>query len=316
MELQSLFRRFDEAILLKRYEENAELREKRDRIVKRLQVNLKTPFEWFNQGSYAMGTGIKPVKDDYDIDIGVAFTIDHAKHDPVEVKRWVYNAVSEHTTRVDWRRPCITVNYMQDGQVIYHVDLAVMAKEKSVWGDETYRLAIGKESSSKDQREWQPDDRKGFMKAVAEKLSGEDAAQFRRVIRYLKRWKDVHFVREGHAAPTGLALTVAANSWFQTNKSGGFLGPAEYDDLAATFSLVRSMRDGFQSVPETGGYVQRLVLKFPKEPHDDVLGKMPSQKMKEFRERLDTLLGWLNDAKREQSSAPLRLAFGGDFPEK
>ncbi len=313
MNVQPLFRRFHEAILLKQYEENAELREKRDRIVKRLQDNLKTPFESFNQGSYAMGTGIKPINGDYDIDIGVVFTIDYTKHDPVEVKRWVYNAVAEHTARVDWRRPCITVYYQQAGQPIYHVDLAVMAKEKSIWGDK-YRLAIGKDGAARNQQDWQPDDRKGFIEAVAAKFTEpEDGAQFRRVIRYLKRWKGVHFPKEGHAAPTGLALTVAAYQWFQPSKSGGTWSPAEYDDFTATTALVGSMRSHFQS---TTDYLQRLVLKFPKEPYDDVLEKMTNQQMKEFRDRLDELLGWLNDAARLQPAAPLRRAFGTDFPEK
>jgi len=68
MSLQSPFMKFHEAILLKRFDENAELREKRDRILKRLRDNLSVTFEPFNQGSYSMGTGIKPLDGDYDID--------------------------------------------------------------------------------------------------------------------------------------------------------------------------------------------------------------------------------------------------------
>src|SRR5262245_46723030 len=119
MLLQPLFRRFEENIKLARFDENAELREKRDRVLKRMRENMQMKFEWFNQGSYAMGTGIKPLDGDYDIDIGIVFDIDRRKYDPVTVKQWVYKAVEKHTGRVEWRRPCITVYYQQAGEGLY-----------------------------------------------------------------------------------------------------------------------------------------------------------------------------------------------------
>jgi len=310
MDLQPLFRRFHDAIHLKQYGENAELREKRDRVLRRLHENLKISFEWFNQGSYEMGTGIKPIKEDYDIDIGIVFTIDHARYDPVEVKRWVYKAVEGHTKLVKWRRPCITVYYQHEREPIYHVDLAILAKDQT---SGRMRLAIGKEYSALNEREWQEDDRQGFMKAVEQRLTGEDGFQLRRVIRYLKRWKDVHFSSEGHAAPTGLALTAAAHRWFQparTYDSG-------YSDLAATISLVQSIGQGFRPTWDpTLGTVQRLSLQFPNAPYDDVFAKMSNQQMKEFYERVEKLLGWLDHARRQQTPDMLRHAFGTDFPQQ
>jgi len=313
MSIQSLFRRFHETIQLKRFSENAELREKRDRILKRLRDNMSHSFEPFNQGSYAMGTGIKPLNGDYDIDVGIVLDdVDYRRHQPVEVKRWVYEAVLGHTTRVEWRRPCITVYYQQSGEALYHVDLAIMAKD--AYG--TLRLALGKEHSSLDQQEWQVDDRAGFMEAVENRFTGEDAFQFRRVIRYLKRWKDVHFSSEGHAAPTGLSITAAALRWFQPRKTHSYTS-VDYDDLAATASLVRSIQQGFTQIysPNQGRYVLRLQFQFPNAPYDDVFRRMTDQQMQEFHQRLEKLSGWLEDARRTQSTAPLRRAFGQDFPD-
>jgi hypothetical protein len=315
MSIQSLFQRFHETIKLKRLDENAELVEKRDRIIKRLRDNLpRSPsFEVFNQGSYAMGTGIKPLNGDYDIDIGILFDVSSRSYSPVEVKRWVYNAVSVHTTRVEWRRPCITVYYQQAGEAIYHVDLAIMAKEPY---SNTLHLALGKEHSAKEQQEWQPDDRRGFIQAVESRFEGEDANQFRRVIRYLKRWKDVHFSSEGHAAPTGLSLTVAAYRWFQPTKAGYY--DTSYDDLAATAALVSSIRRSFSQTWDTSlmRYVPRLSLQFPKAPNDDVFARMTNQQMQEFSQNLDQLSGWLEEARRTNTSAPLVRAFGKDFPSQ
>lgn len=318
MSLQPLFRRFHEAIQLKRFNENAELVEKRDRVLNRLRENLvvrsgeRASFQPFPQGSYAMGTGIKPLQGDYDIDVGIQFAFDYRQYDPVEVKSWVYKAVYGHTARVEWRRSCITVYYQQEREPLYHVDLAIMARDPATGG---VRLAIGKEHSSLDQREWQPDDRKSFMDDVERKFTDEKAAQFRRVIRYLKRWKDLHFPREGHAAPTGLSLTVAAYKWFEpmaTFAAGG----QEYDDLSATTALVSRIRQNFGQArdPASSRMIPRLSLLFPFAPRDDVFERMSHQHMVEFHSRLDELEQRLNQARRTGSTDALRMAFGDDFP--
>ncbi|WP_141590942.1 nucleotidyltransferase [Myxococcus sp. AB056] len=320
MTFQSLFRRFHEAIQLKRFSENAELIEKRDRVLKRLRENLEVPvseratFEPFNQGSYAMGTGIKPLDGDYDIDVGIEFDIDYRRYTPVEVKRWVYKAIEGHTARVEWRRSCITVYYQQAGEPLYHVDLAIMARDR--FTGET-RLAVGKEHSATDQQEWQPDDRKGFMEAVESRFTGEDAAQFRRVIRYLKRWKDEHFPKEGHAAPTGLALTVAAYHWFNPSATWSLgTGSKDYDDLSATTALVTGMLRNFGQAWDGANrrYVPRLSRLLPAAPRDDVFERMSHQQMLGFHSRLRELEGKLLEAKRTLSTTALQRAFGDDFP--
>jgi hypothetical protein len=314
MSFQPLFRRFHEAIQLKRFEENAELRSKRDIVLARMRERMTQSFDWFNQGSYAMGTGIKPLNRDYDIDIGIVFAIDPRAYDPCVVKGWAYEALKGHTDNVEWRRPCITVYYHQGGEPIYHVDLAILTKD--AWSG-ALRLAIGKQHSSTDQRQWQPDDRKGFMAAVESRFSGDDAAQFRRVICYLKRWKDVYFAAEGRAAPTGLAFTVAAYQWFRPTMSGASYSQ-ERDDLGATRSLAAALLQRFTPVWDTSSsrWFHRLALQFPREPSDDIFARTTNQQMQELYQRLEKLIGWLDEAQRTGSVAPLRRAFGDDFPER
>jgi len=314
MSFQRHLMHFYEVIHLNRFDENAELRQKRDRILERLRANLSTPFDWFNQGSYAMGTGVKPTDGDYDIDIGIVLDVDHQTHDPVTVNGWIHKAVDGHTASVEWRRPCITVNYQQSGEPIYHVDLAILAKDRH---SGQLRLALGKENSAADQRAWQLDDRKGFISAVASRFSGEDAAQFRRVICYLKRWKGEHFASEGRAAPSGLSLTVAAHSWFQPATTGPY-HQRTYDDLGATESLARAIHRSFAQTWDHGQnrWVPRLSLKFPNAPYDDVAERMTNQQMLELHQRLEKLIACLEEARVKNDVAPLRRAFGKDFPEK
>ena len=314
MSLQSQFMKFHEAILLKRFDENAELREKRDRILKRLRDNLSVTFEPFNQGSYAMGTGIKPLDGDYDIDVGIVLNGIHKDRDPVTVKGWVYDAVKSHTARVDWRRPCITVYYQEAGQVIYHVDLVVLVRDR--YDSNKLYLALGKQHSAADQRDWQRDDRQGFMTAIEQKCSGEDGAQFRRVVRYLKRWKDENFPKNGHAAPTGLSLTVAAYYAFAPNKTTDYYGRGTYDDLSATLAVAQSLHSRFRQTWSSSSYtyLHTLSLTFPFAPQDDVFAKMSPQQQQEFYQRLGQLISHLEQAKRTDDAAYLRQSFGNDFP--
>lgn len=194
------------------------------------------------------------------------------------------------------------------------MDLAILAKDR--WGN--MHLAIGKEHSAKEQREWQQDDRKGFIDAIENKFSGEDAAQFRRVIRYLKRWRDVHFASEGRTAPTGLGLTVAAYHDFRVAKINSYYASATYDDFAATEALVRAIRGRFSLAwdSSTGQYAKRLKLYFPRAPQDDVFERMTNQQMQEFYQRLEKLAQWLDEARSTGKTEPLRRAFGNDFPER
>ena len=127
--VQSEFLTFHDKIKLS--EENQELRNKRDILLNKLRKNISdkaASFTTFNQGSYAMGTGIKPDDGDFDIDVGLKFDIDHDDYsDPVQVKQWVKDALDGHTKSVKIRRSCVTVTYQKDKEPIYHVDFAVYA---------------------------------------------------------------------------------------------------------------------------------------------------------------------------------------------
>ena len=72
-DLQKQFRKFHDNIAVKRDDEKAILAEKRDRILKRLADGIKAQrpagksipsYRTINQGSYPMGTGVKPVDGD------------------------------------------------------------------------------------------------------------------------------------------------------------------------------------------------------------------------------------------------------------
>ena len=256
-----------------------------------------------------MGTGVKPIHGDYDIDVGIVFNLGSSHHEfpqPKVVKRWVYDAVRSHTRCVSWKEPCVTVQYQAGGEPSYHVDLAVYGKD--AYG--RLYLSRGKEHSSKSH--WEEADPQGFTRMIRECFTGEDAAQFRRIIRYLKRWKDVHFSQEGNAAPVGIGLTILAYKSFQPETAAY---PTSYDDLAALLFLVSNISESFRPQWAGGRQQYRISARLPVTPNSDVFARMTDQQCTEFKGRIDTLKSRLSDTARTGSTNPLRQAFGPDFPE-
>lgn len=320
-EVQKQFEAFHEAIKLKRFDENQTLREKRDIILNKLKTRLKELFEEkdetvptyqvFDQGSYKMGTGIIPVDGDYDIDVGVSFNVSKDDYsDPVEVKKWVFDALNGHTKKVEMRRPCVTVFYQKEGEPVYHVDLAVYS-DQSCNGDGKKYLARGKLNSSAENKCWEVSEPQKLSDSVRDRHEGDDKKQFIRVIRYLKRWKDHNFCSSGNCAPVGIGLTIAAYNWFSPNKvlTDIVSSTYKYNDLQATRSVVNGM---------LGNFGDRLRVYLPVEPYSDLFAKMSDNQMATLKEELESLLEALDSAVAEVdpvvASETLKKVFGDDFP--
>ncbi|MEY2831676.1 MAG: hypothetical protein RLZZ574_934, partial [Cyanobacteriota bacterium] len=329
------FEDFHERIKLKRFEENEILKEKRDRILDRLKSNWKKVFEnkdmkppqyeTFDQGSYNLGTGNKPLNGDYDIDVGIIIKISKDDYpDPVEVKKWILEALEGHTKRVEIRRPCVTIFYQQNDEPVYHVDLAVYCQS-----DEKIYLAKGKLNSSEDNKIWEEADPHGLSKLIKEHYSErlrrseadrDDDKQFRRIIRYLKRWKDVQFSQDGNAAPIGMGITIAAYYWFKPEKTviDVFANKFKYKDLEALSQFVQKMIDNFTFVWRDEEYVERLEVILPVVPNCDLFSKMSNSQMTNFKEKLENLQKVLEDAIAEadptEACELLQKQLGDDFP--
>lgn len=321
VDVQKHFESFHEKIKLKQFDENQTLREKRDIVLDKLRSRLKTIFEekdepapiyeTFDQGSYKIGTGVVPLDSDFDIDVGVSFKVKKDDYpDPVEVKKWVYDALNVHPhKKVDMRRSCVTVFYQKDDEPVYHVDLAVYSDESCNADGKKY-LAKGKLNSAAENKLWVVSDPKGLADKVGDKYSGDDKSQFIKVIRYLKRWKDFNFSSNGNAAPIGMGLTISASNWFSPNKTyDGLANKYKYDDLKATRGVVKGMLDNFG---------ERLKVYLPVEPYSELFEKMTENQMANLKEKLNCLLEALDSAAAEvdphEACKTLSKVFGEDFP--
>lgn len=326
--VQSEFEQFHETIKLKRFKENEVLREKRDIIRGKVEERLPgvfaahdedcPAFRFRNQGSYEMGTGTKPLDGDFDIDQGLYFDIGSGDYpDPVVLKERVHEALDGHTKDVQIRRPCVTVFYERDDEPIYHVDLAIYRDgSQTVVGKP--QLAKGKTNSKPEHRLWEIADPEGLTTTLFGRFTGTDRHQFRRVVRYLKRWRDENFPKEGYAAPLGIGLTVATYDCLVPAYSD--VVAAIPDDLEALCSVVDCMLNRFASTWDEVEQrsVRRLVVTLPVEPQGDLFRQMTAKQM----ERLETKLQQLQEAIETARSAvdpveaceALRKELGPDFP--
>lgn len=320
--LQRQFDIFHKRIRLN-LEENQTLREKREIVCGKLIDRLpyifdaageECPrFEIRDQGSYKMGTAVYPLDRDFDIDLGMFFQIDPKAYDPVGLKRVVHSALAGHTRKVQIRRPCVTVQYQRAGQPTYHVDIAVYS-DGSRSRDRIPRLAMGKERSRKELCGWEPSDPAGLTSEILSSYAGEDLTQFRRVVRYLKRWKDVNFSARGNGAPRGIALTVACHQHFEP----AYFRDNTADDLTALIQVIDGMLESFTRRGRSGSVRYDVRIELPVEPYADLCERMTDLQKLHFCNQLATLLDVLDTVDRGRSQLKacqrLRRVFGNHFP--
>jgi len=321
--LQTEFNKFHEAIKLHDKDDNQDLRDKRDMLEDELKTYFKKKaekegkaritFVLENQGSYSMGTGNKSIDvGDYDIDVMILFNIDANDYTPVEVKKWVFEALSRSNRTVEYMKPCVRVQYFKDGEELYHVDLALYANANE---DEKTYISKGKPTSASEDKFWELSQPKELKKKINGKYNDEhDSKQFKRSIRYLKRWKDLKFRNTKSGKPTGIALTALAYNLFNPQiDRNPFDSSISPNDLESLKKLVSSI------IGEFSIWNNKISVKLPVEPYNDLFEKMTNVQQETFKDKLDILEQALVDATNEpdphEASKILQKVFGDDFPE-
>lgn len=320
--LQNQFYGFHDKIKLD-FEDNEQLIEKRDMLTEEIKSYLKKKsededkplikFKTFMQGSYAMGTGNNPVckEEDYDIDTGLLFLISIKDHTPLEVKKWVFEALDSNQFRtVEWKKACIRVQYKEAGFPKFHIDFACYS-DSSCNDDGQIYIAKGKPTLSADQNKWEVSEPKRLKEIINNKYDETDEkSQFKRTIRYMKRWKDYQF-DSVNGTPTGIAITALANRGFKPYVKDPFSGNADIDDFKATQELIKYILGQFS-------WTGRICVTLPVPPNNDLCEKMTDQQCENFRKKLETLRDAFADAENEtdphEACKILKKQFGDDFP--
>ncbi|MBL7773412.1 MAG: nucleotidyltransferase [Chitinophagaceae bacterium] len=301
--------------------DNKEVIKKRDMLIEEIKTAIKkiceekgiklVRFTPFNQGSYAMGTGNKPMydEDDYDIDCGLLFEIDKGDYRPLQIKTWVYDALNTQFRTVEWKKACIRVQYVEEGLPKFHVDFACYADANS--DGKTY-LAKGTPTSTTDNKKWEESKPTKLKDLINNKYSDVDESnQFKRAIRFMKRWKDYQF-DSVNGKPTGIALTALAYNGFVPSIKDSFTRAIDINDLKATKDFVDYILNQFS------WWDSRIKVHLPVPPENDLFEKMTDQQCKNLKTKLEKLRDTLEDAENEadpfEACKILRKQFGKDFP--
>lgn len=320
--LKKEFAEFHDKIKLKNIDDNQPLRDKRNMLIDELRdwgkKNKKPSFVSFNQGSYDMKTGIKPInkEEDYDIDVGINYNIDiedDEYEDPTTVKKWVVTALSKANRTVEVKEPCVRVQYYKKGEDLYHVDFAIYGnKYKDEEKEEVEYLALGrgKLHAKSENKYWEEAEPKRLKELLNDKFSDEEKSQFKRVICYFKRWKDNNFSSNGNARPTGIAMTAIAYEWFQPKISKTFDGKTELKDLIAFKDLVNSAINNNYGLDVT----------LPVLPNNNLFEKLKNSEANTtaYKENLQKLYDALKEADNEvdphEAAKKVNKILGDDFP--
>ena len=212
MSIQTHFNKFHDKIKLGREDDAYKKARERDDSIK---AEVKTAFSEagypvvsdFIQGSLKTHTGIVPTLGDYDIDRALVIDDDEAPENPVTPKKKALEVLEDRGFKnAKIKKPCVTADYASDD---VHIDFIIYKRS----GDQHY-LAVGKKNSDENNREWSSADPLGLIEWInnASAYDRDEAkdvlAQFRRLVRYLKRWRDVQFSETVGAKVFSIGLTV------------------------------------------------------------------------------------------------------------
>lgn len=234
----------------------------------------KTP-EFRGQGSFSMGTGIRPLEGYYDLDMGIylhGLGTDSDNWPVTEtIHSLIYKAVEGHTTtKPVSKSTCIRViyksPYLDKGDISYHIDLTVYAFEESFWSGR--KTVIG----FKGDKQWsESSDPQKFTEWFFKQcnLNSRDPDQLKRIVKYLKAWKENQ--PSYPKMPSGMILTVLAAKNFKPNLR---------DDIA----FIETVAEFYDLIGWS------FSIKKPTEPFNNLAYLMSDAEDGNFMDRLDKLV--------------------------
>ncbi|MGB0834104.1 MAG: cyclic GMP-AMP synthase DncV-like nucleotidyltransferase [Psychrobium sp.] len=315
MSIQAKFNKFHDKIKLSREDsEYRDAREKDDSILKAVKKALKEAgypvIEDFLQGSQATNTAIKSPDEDFDIDRSVVIAFDDSPDDPVKVKKIVLKVLEDRGFKnAKIKRPCVTADY---ASLKLHIDIPVYREDNG-----SYQLAVGKKNSTDENKFWSDSDPKG-LKDWINSTSGyygsasNKLAQYKRITKYLKRWRDNKFSASIAKKVFSIGLTVMAKEQYLPS----FDDNGKANDLVALRDTVSAILNATY-LSYQGNDKYKVSVYLPKSPWRDIFDGSSIDTGTQLYNKLTTLKEKLNKAINEDDLVKqckiLNGIFGDDF---
>ncbi len=222
----------------------------------------KSDIRMIDQGSYKYRTTIHADVVDRDVAVMIPLNIED-NPDPRKIKGYLRDSINTPVRTVEIKEPCVRAAYHKDGEEYLHIDLPLYAKD----GDKVY-LARGKEYRT---YSWESADPDGLNADLCGKINGNP--QLRRIICYLKKWKNVHYANpvSDHQVPPSIGLTYLVCDSFEAQYSAD-----GDDDLLALQKTVRNICNRFVISKDYDGNITSASISryLPVQPYTDIFKKM------------------------------------------
>jgi SMODS domain-containing protein len=315
MGIQTHFDKFHTAIKLSR-EDTAykKARERDDSITKAIKTAFKDAgyaiIEDFIQGSHKMFLAVVPIDGDHDVDRALVIASDTAPDNPVDPKSKVLEVLEARGfTNAKIKKPCVTADYVSEN---VHIDFPIYKLQGG-----QYYLAVGKKNSDENNREWSLSAPHELIDWVNDDSTyfydkTKELAQFRRLTRYTKRWRDVQFTSAVAKKVYSIGLTVMIKQKFQASFSTEGIS----QDLQALHQTVTSILSGGYLVEEEPGR-WRIRVDLPKAPWRNIFDGSSLETGTQLYNKLTNLKNKLADAIAKEDEVEqckiLNKLFGDDF---
>lgn len=320
MGIQSKFKSFHDKIHLTRQDDDYKSARKKDdditEVIKNVFSSNGYPvIDDFIQGSLATYTAIKEPGKDFDIDRAIVIGAEEGcPEDPLIPKRVIRDILKNRNFKEPKiKKPCVTADYANDD---LHIDIPVYRK----YENGVYEIAIGKDNSNEENKSWAksaPLDLIYWVNDLSQwdTYSSEKRNQFRRVVQYLKRWRNITFSDDVCRKIFSIALTVMVKRSFKPEiDEEGFA-----NDLVALHNTVSSIldSDGYFIYVNQDEYKVRVEL--PVNPYRDIFNDSSIKTGTQFKNQLERVRKLLKEAideddEYEQCQTMIKV-FGEDFPE-
>lgn len=222
----------------------------------------KSDIRMIDQGSYKYNTTIRSSVVDRDVAVMIPLDITE-NPDPRIIKGYLRDSIDIAVRTVQIKEPCVRAAYHKEGEEYLHIDLPLYAQD-----DESVYLARGREFGT---YKWEPADPDGLNDDLCGKINGN--AQLRRIICYLKKWKNVHYANSvrDHEVPPSIGLTYLACDCFEVQSTD-----EGDDDLLAFQKTVKNICNRFSVIKDAYGNITSASISryLSVQPYTDIFQKM------------------------------------------
>ncbi|MCJ8312388.1 MAG: nucleotidyltransferase [Pseudomonadales bacterium] len=326
MSIQTHFNIFDKNIYLtSQSTAYKKAREKDESILQEIKNAFKDAdypiIDSFMQGSFSVNTAINSIEGDFDIDRAIVIESDTAPEDPLIPKKLILDILTKRNfENPKVKKPCVTADYLSTN---LHIDYIVYKRV-----GENYSLAVGKLNSAIAHKEWSASDPKGLSDWINTSVNyGESQIkkkkQYKRLVRYIKRWRDVNFTEEVRKKIFSIGLTVMVKEQYKPNYFDSVIS----DDLSVLKTVIVNIlaSNYFKKQFQSEDY--RVYVNLPKKPYRDIfqhkiaggesengsdlnVGNQLRNKLIQLQNKLQNILDEVDEIKQ---CTILNGIFGSDF---